>query len=124
MSQDVVSDALNQIMNAKRAGKSEVVIRISSKFLLEILNIMKKIGYIDYEIKEKLLTIKIKDSLNTCRAIKPRYNVKSENIEKYVRRFLPSKNFGFIILSTSKGLMSHNEALEKKIGGSLIAYVY
>lgn len=124
MSQDVVSDALNQIMNAKRAGKSEVVIRINSKFLLEILNIMKKIGYIDYEIKEKVLAIKIKDSLNNCRAIKPRYNVKPEEIEKYVRRFLPSKNFGFILISTSKGLMSHNEAVEKKIGGSLIAYFY
>ena len=47
-----------------------------------------------------------------------------DEIDKYVRRFLPSRDFGFIIVSTSKGLMTHEEAIEKNIGGSLIAYIF
>jgi len=37
MSQDIVADALNQIMNIKKAGKTEVRIKKHSKFLLEVL---------------------------------------------------------------------------------------
>jgi len=46
MSQDVVSDALNQMMNAVRAGKSFVEIKRHSKLLLSILAIAKLKGYV------------------------------------------------------------------------------
>jgi small subunit ribosomal protein S8 len=59
-----------------------------------------------------------------CKAIKPRFTVDKTTIEKYRRRYLPSRNFGTMILSTNKGLMTHEEAFEEKIGGCLIAYFY
>jgi len=31
---------------------------------------------------------------------------------------------GILIISTNKGLITHNEAFEEKIGGCLIAYFY
>ena len=62
--------------------------------------------------------------LSECKAIKPRFSVDKTQIEKYVRRYLPARNFGTMIISTNKGLMSHEEAQEKGIGGSLIAYFY
>ncbi|HEB47012.1 MAG TPA: 30S ribosomal protein S8 [Candidatus Pacearchaeota archaeon] len=37
---------------------------------------------------------------------------------------LPARNIGTVIVSTNKGLMTHEEALQEKIGGSLIAYFY
>jgi len=126
MSQDIISDALNMIMNAKKSGKKEVAIARYSKFLLEILNIAKKAGYIEkceIDEKEKKLIVHIGE-LNECRAIKPRFFVMVPEIEKYIRRYLPARNFGIIIVSTSKGLLTHEEAQEKKIGGSLIAYFY
>ncbi len=123
MSQDIVADALNQIMNMKKAKKKQIVINSTSKFLLKILDVIKELGYIDYKTKEKQVIVEIK-KLNYCSAIKPRYNVSADEIEKYVRRFLPAKDFGYLIISTSKGLMTHEEAIEKNIGGSLIAYVY
>ena len=73
MSQDILADSLNQIMNAKKAGKKEVVVR-KSKLLIWVLEIMKKEGYIDYKKEKNCLKITIKE-LNECRAIKPRYNV-------------------------------------------------
>jgi len=123
MSQDIVSDVLNCMMNAKKAKKSEIVITRNSKLLLKVLEIMKQFGYVEYETENGKLKIIIKE-LNECKAIKPRYAVDKNSIEKYVRRFLPARNFGYVIVSTSKGLMTHQEAQENKIGGSLIAYFY
>jgi small subunit ribosomal protein S8 len=123
MSQDILSDILNQIMNAKRARKEKIVIARTSSLLLRVLEMMKSYGYVDYELKDKELIIIIKD-INECRAIKPRYTVGNKVIGKYVKRFLPARNFGYILVSTSKGLMTHQEAQEKEIGGSLIAYFY
>ncbi len=124
MSQDILADTLNQIMNALRAGKKELEVKRQSKFLLSVLAIAKLKGYIkNYSVKEKSLKIEL-GSLNGCNAIKPRFIVKSNMIERYVKRYLPSRNIGVIIVSTSKGLMTHQTALEKKLGGSLIAYFY
>ncbi len=123
MSQDIVSDVLNQIMNAKRAKRNVVVTRRVSKLLLTVLDLMKEKGYLDYENSNGEVKITIKEVVE-CRAIKPRYSVNKKTIEKYVRRFLPSRNFGYIIISTNRGLMIHQKAQENKIGGSLIAYFY
>jgi len=124
MSQDIVADALNQIMNARKAEKTEVEIKRISKLLLNLLEMMKEQDYIDFEQKDERTIIVKLIKINECRAIKPRYYVDVKKIDKYLRRFLPSRNFGTLVISTSKGLMSHNQAYENKIGGGLIAYFY
>ena len=123
MSQDVISDALNQIMNAKKARKTKVVVQRYSKVLLNILDLAKESGYLDYKIEGREVHIEIKN-LNEIKSIKPRYTVPVKNINKYVRRFLPSRNFGIVIVSTNKGIMNHTDAEEKNLGGCLIAYIF
>tara|TARA_Y100000310_G_scaffold247066_1_gene252586 strand:- start:68 stop:448 length:381 start_codon:yes stop_codon:yes gene_type:complete len=126
MSQDIVADALNMIQNAKKARKETIKINRISNLLIEILKIMKQEGAIKrYKIdgKEKSVTITIGD-LTECRAIKPRFSVDKNQIEKYRRRYLPARNLGIMIISTNKGLVTHAEAQEENIGGSLIAYFY
>lgn len=123
MSQDIVADALNELMNAKKARKTEVVIKKHSKLLRNILDIAKDAGYLDYTIDGRTMTIKIRD-LNEIKAIKPRFTVSVKKIDYYKRRFLPAKDFGFLIVSTNKGLMISNDAIEKNLGGCLVAYVY
>ena len=126
MLRDVVADALNMIKNAKKVGKETVKIKTISNLLVEILKIMKQKGAIKkYKIdsKEKSLELTIGD-LVECRAIKPRFTVKGEQIERYRRRYLPARNIGTIIVSTNKGLLTHEEAQEEGIGGCLIAYFY
>ncbi|MBS3066143.1 30S ribosomal protein S8 [Candidatus Pacearchaeota archaeon] len=124
MSQDIISDVLNQIMNAKRAGKLDLEVNHSSKSLISILALAKLKGYIkNYELTKKSLKIEI-GRLNACNAIKPRYTIIVSQIEKYEKRYLPARGFGILILSTSKGLMTNQTAKEKNIGGSLIAYMY
>jgi ribosomal protein S8 len=125
MSQDIVSDGLNQIMNAKRTEKRELTIKLYSKVLLNLFEIMKASGHIEYEVNEEDKTVAVKIiKLNECRAIKPRYFAGVDDIDKYLRRFLPSRNFGNLIISTNKGLLNHKDAVKNNLGGSVIAYFY
>ena len=126
MKPDIIAKALNEIMNAKRAGKSSCSVKPSSKLLINIFEIMKKNGYIDYKVeKEKfdIINIEIK-KLNECRAIKPRFNVKIEDIERYVRRYLPARDIGVVLISTNKGLITDKQIGEIQAGGCLIAYCF
>ena len=126
MSQDTVSDALNMIRNMNRARKNTVEIKRFSNLLIEILKIMKQKGVIKkYKIdsKEKVVEVSIGD-LVECRTIKPRFTCTVADIEKYKRRYLPARNVGTIIISTNKGLKTHEEAEEEGLGGSLVAYFY
>ena len=126
MSHDIVADALNMVKNAKKAGKEIVNIKRISNILIEILKIMKQKNAIKkYKInsKEKSVEITIGD-LSECKAIKPRFSVDKTQIEKYRRRYLPARNLGTMIISTNKGLVTHEEAQEENIGGCLIAYFY
>jgi small subunit ribosomal protein S8 len=126
MAQDTVSDALNMIKNAKKAKRENVVINRFSDLLIEILKIMKQkeaIKRYKINVKERSVEVVFGDFIE-CRAIKPRFSVDKSQIEKYRRRYLPARNLGTMIISTNKGLITHEEAIEKKIGGSLIAYFY
>jgi ribosomal protein S8 len=124
MSQDTVADALNQIMNAKKASKNSVVVKKYSKVLVGILAIGKLKNYIkDYKIDGNNLEIEF-GKLNACKAVKPRYLVKAKDIDKYVRRYLPARDMGIVVVSTSQGLMTHQTALGKNLGGSVVAYFY
>ena len=126
MSQDIVADALNMMKNAKKAGKEILRVNRISKLLIEILKIMKQKGVVKkykIDLKSKFVEISLGDFIE-CKAIKPRFTVKQDQIEKYKRRYLPARDIGTIIISTNKGLITHQEAFEEKIGGSLIAYFY
>lgn len=126
MSQDTVSDALNMIKNANRAGNGTVKIKRFSNILIEVLKIMKQKGAIKkYKIdsKEKIVEVAIGELIE-CRAIKPRFSVDISQIDKYRRRYLPARNVGTIIISTNMGLKTHEEAEEEGIGGSLVAFFY
>jgi len=126
MSHDVVADGLNMIRNAKRAKKNSVKIKIISNLLVEVLKIMKQKEAIKkYKINSKDKSIEVViGNLVECKAIKPRFTCKFDNIEKYRRRYLPARQIGTMIISTNKGLLTYEEAQEEKIGGCLIAYFY
>ena len=125
MSQDIVADGLNEVMNSKRIGKVELTIKRYSKVLLNLFEMMKTKGHIDYAVNagDKTVTVTI-IKLNECRAVKPRYYAGAADVDKYLRRFLPSRNFGTLVISTNKGLMGHKDVIVNKIGGSVIAYFY
>ena len=126
---DLINDAIVNIKNHERIGKSECTVRPSSKLLIDVLRVFQKEGYIgEFELSEDRkggdIRIKLNKKINDCNIIKPRFNVKSDEFPKWEKRFLPSRDFGILVVSTPQGVMTHREAREKGIGGRLLAYVY
>ena len=125
---DILSDVLSSIKNGDRVGKREVVTP-ASKLIKEVLLLLQKNKFIgDFEYiddgKGGKFKIQTLGKINNCNSVRPRYFVKKDEFEKYERRFLPSAGFGFLIVSTSKGIMIHEDAIKKGIGGNLLGFVY
>lgn len=129
MSVDTLSNALSNIKNCEHAGKRVAIIKPASKLIKEVLRIMQKHDYVgEFEHIENgrggIIKVELKGNINSCGAIRPRYAVKKDEYEKFEKRYLPAYGFGFLIVSTNQGIMTHEEAKEKGVGGRLIAYVY
>ena len=56
------------------------------------------------------IVVELNGRLNKCGAISPRFDIVAKDIESWVARLLPSRQFGHIILTTSQGIMDHEEA--------------
>jgi small subunit ribosomal protein S8 len=50
--------------------------------------------------------------------------VAADEFEEFERRFLPGRGIGVIVVTTPKGVMSHEEAKKLHTGGRLLGYVY
>jgi len=126
---DPLANALSNIINRERIGRKECVISPASKLIANTLRIMQKAGYVgEFEYiddgRAGKFRVQLLGRINKCGVIKPRYPVKYKDIDKWESEFLPSKDFGILVVTTPLGVMTHIEAKEKKIGGRLLAYVY
>ncbi|MFP4116629.1 MAG: 30S ribosomal protein S8 [Candidatus Aenigmatarchaeota archaeon] len=128
MKQSILSDCMSTIKNAENVGKDRCTVE-SSKIVLEALKTLQKEEYIgEFEKIEDnrgdKFRIELLGTINDCNAIRPRFSVKKDEYEDWEKRYLPAKGMGFLIVSTSRGIMTHEEAKSKGIGGKLVAYVY
>jgi len=125
---DPLSNVLSNILNCEKAGKKECTVKNSSSLIKKSLQIMKENKYIgdfkEFKGRGSHIKINLIGKINKCGVIKPRFSIKKNQMEKYEKRYLPAKDFGVIIISTNKGLITHYQAKEKGIGGRLIYYVY
>jgi len=126
---DPLANAMSIIKNAEFASKSSVVVHPASKTIAACLRIFQQSGYIgEFEYiddgRSGKFKIQLLGRINKCGVIKPRLPVKWAEYQRVEKRYLPAANFGFFIVTTSKGIMTHNKAKEEHIGGRLLAYVY
>jgi len=90
---------------------------------------MMKFGYIgELEIiddkRSGKIVVHLNGRLNKCGVISPRFDIKHQDTEKWVANLLPSRQFGHIVVTTSSGIMDHEEARRKRIGGKVLGYFY
>lgn len=125
----VLNNALKSMFNAEKRGKRQVLLRPASKVVIKFLQLMQKFGYIgEFEYvddkRSGKLVVELNGRLNKCGCISPRYDISHNDIEKWVARLLPSRQFGHIVLTTSSGIMDHLEARKKKVGGKVLGFFY
>lgn len=87
------------------------------------------LGYIgEFEIvddhRSGKIVVNLNGRLNKCGVISPRYDVKMKDLESYCRNLLPSRQFGYIVMTTSGGIMDHEEARRKHLGGKILGYFF
>jgi len=125
MRHDLLSDALTCINNAEKIGKRICNVP-SSKLIKNVLMVIKEAKYIqNFTASGKYeFAVELKGRINKIKAIKPRFSIHSNEYKKWENRYLPSKDFGILLISTSQGVMNQRDAEKKHIGGRILAYVY
>ena len=86
-------------------------------------------GYIgEFEIlddhRNGKIVIELIGRINKCGVISPRFDLGYADVEKWVVNVLPSRGFGHIVLTTTFGIMDHEEARRKKTGGKILGFFY
>ncbi|WP_232686229.1 30S ribosomal protein S8 [Halobacterium zhouii] len=126
---DPLSNALSGIDNAESVGHLDHTVEPASNMVGSVLEVFYDRGYIDgFEFvddgKAGRFEIELKGAINECGPVKPRYSVGSSDFEQWEKRYLPARDYGTLVVTTSHGIMSHYDAREEGVGGQVIAYVY
>ena len=126
---NILANLFTTLFNTEDRRKDSCIVVPTSKLAIEVLNTLKKEGYIaEFEhIDDKRggkFKIKLLAKISKCGAITPRFKVKKDEYGVWERQFLPSYDRGMLLVTTNQGVMSHKDAANKNIGGFLIGYVY
>ena len=127
----LLSDCFSRVSTATKVSKKDVVV-LNSSLVKKSLHILVKLGYIRFFkiISFKYLKVYLKYFQNSSvlrgasTLSKPslKFYVKYKNLQRFTFNNRFSIN-GFIICSTSKGLLTDIECILSKIGGKALFYV-
>ena len=128
---DPVGDMLTRIRNAQMRGKSKVSTP-ASRLRAHVLDVLESEGFIrgyakiDYDGGKSELEIELKyyDGEPVIREIQ-RISTPGRRVYASVKKLPVIYNgLGISILSTSKGVMSDNEARNQNVGGEVLCRVF
>lgn len=128
---DPIADFLTRIKNAMKI-KRKIVKAPSTKIKIAILKILKEKKLIeDFKItgegnkKEIIVELKYDEDGDPFIVDLKRISKPGRRVYVGYKDLKPLKsNFGFRIISTSRGIMTDEEARKRKLGGEIICEVY
>jgi small subunit ribosomal protein S8 len=128
---DSIADMLTIIRNGSFAKKDVVEVK-SSKLSEEILNIFKREHFIsNYKLikddKQGILRVYLKYSKDGSPAILGIKRISRPGLRMYKKAEELPKVYGGLgsaVVSTSKGLMTDNQARDQRIGGEILCYIW
>lgn len=126
---DPLADMITRIRNGQSAGKSEVSMP-SSKLKISVCRVMKEEGYIEnYDVQEKSGKSELKVILKYYKGqpvIESLQRVSKPGCRIYKSKNnlpMPLDGLGISVISTSKGVMTDQEAREAGHGGEVLCVV-
>ncbi|KAL8172067.1 hypothetical protein V2J09_023871 [Rumex salicifolius] len=122
--QFIAITGMRTIVNAERRNKATTELKPVSTVMCSFLNIMKKRGYIkEYEVHDvhrvRKITVQLLGRVNDCKALTYRQDLKAKDIEEYKTRMLPTRQWGYVVVTTPNGVLDHEEAIKQNVGGQL-----
>lgn len=81
-------------------------------------------GYVnDFEFVDNhragKIVVELNGRINKCGCISPRYDISHRDFERWIEGVLPSRQFGIIVITTSSGIMSLEQARRRQVGGKV-----
>lgn len=129
MLNDPLANVMSTIVSYEKTGKRELLINPLNKVIRRVLSIMQEHGYLGdlEEISQGrggFAKLHLINHVNKCGVVKPRFSIQVSEFQKFEKRYLPAAGVGILILTTPEGIMTHEQAREKGIGGRLLVYCY
>ncbi len=119
----------SSILNNERRHKHDCIVYPASKLMGQVLRVMQKHGYVgEFEFVDDgrggKFKVQLLGRINDCGSVRPRFSSRVSELEKWEKRYLPSRDVGILLVTTPTGILSHKEARETRAGGKLLGYVY
>ncbi|KAF9616073.1 hypothetical protein IFM89_028539 [Coptis chinensis] len=129
MGRRILNDALRTMVNAERRGKATANLQPVSNAIAEFLKIMKNRGYIkDYKVADMnrvgKITVELQGRIKDCRALTYRQDLKAKEIDEFKIRTLPTRQWGYVVITTPNGVLDHEEAKSQNVGGQVLGYFH
>jgi small subunit ribosomal protein S8 len=135
MSDNLLANMLSSIKNASLIGRKAVVVP-GSKLLEAVLKALLKDGYInnysvvqqentDQKTPKKNIQINLKYDHRGCPIIRYAYLVSKPSVRVYQgkREYKTKEQYGTLIVTTNRGVMSHVDARNMGLGGEVLCEV-
>ncbi len=128
---DPIADMLTRIRNANTV-RHEIVEIPASNIKKEIAEILKREGFIrdaEYieDTKQGIIRVFLKYGPNNERIITGLKRISKPGLRVYAKNNEVPKvlgGLGIAVISTSHGVLTDNEARNKKMGGEILAYIW
>ena len=126
---NVLANLFVTLYNTEARRRGECLVNPASTLCERVLAVLKENGYIGgYERIDDgrggKLRVRLEAKITKCGAISPRFKVRKGEYAFWEQQYLPSYDRGMLLVTTSRGVKSHGEAVREGIGGFLIGYVY
>ncbi|KAG0490122.1 hypothetical protein HPP92_006985 [Vanilla planifolia] len=129
MGRMILNNALRTIVNAERRGKATAKLQPISTTMASFLSIMKQRGYIkDFQVHDPhrvgKITVELQGRIKDAKALTYRQDIKAKDIEEYRIRTLPTRQWGYVVITTPNGILDHEEAMRQNVGGQVLGFFH
>jgi len=124
-----LEDQLKTILHACLYSWDTAFTFLKHLFSVVLDCILTRLGYIgEFEEiddhRSGKIVIQLNGRLNKCGVISPRFNIRLPDLENWVNQLLPARSIGYVVLTTSAGIMDHEEARRKHVAGKILGFFY